>query len=73
MLDQWDSGELRVSMNQAVLRYGHGILVRGDGEVTPAIWRTEMLSLVEDVLSAVLGPSEVEAALRWVARRALYE
>ena len=44
---------------------------KGDGVVSPAIWRTEMLSLVEDVASAVLGASEVEAALAWIAGEAL--
>ena len=45
--------------------------VKGDGVVTPAIWRTEMLSLIEDVASAAVGASEVEAVLAWIAGHAV--
>ena len=40
---------------------------RGDGELSPAIWRTEVSSLLEDVAAATVGARQAEAALRWTA------
>ena len=44
---------------------------KGDGVVSPAIWRNEMHSLIEDVACAAVGAREVEAALTWISGKAL--
>ena len=50
------------------LRAGVASLPRsGDGGITPAVWRVEIGSLLEDTASFVLGVREAEAALRWSA------
>jgi hypothetical protein len=42
---------------------------RDDGALSPAIWRTEVGSLIEDVAAAMLGAREVEALLGWIVGR----
>ena len=60
----------RLRAHARALRDGVGALPsRGDGVVSPAIWRTEIGSLIEDVAATTIGARDVEAALRWVAGR----